>query len=461
MPHKHSILACLAPALLIASFPATAPGAPPPNDARKNSERINIAEILQPGTEMLGMTVPRYDALLHLTSVVHAARVVLVEEGRVEGEDIDVRIFDSATRSCLGHVRLTRGTFSQSASTAAADGRPFRPALERVRADGPSVGTLEQMKVTSNGVHLTIEQPPATDESADPPPKGRMEGFLFGPVTIRIAPKPQSDDMQTSLRHFTAATLAATALAGQPDDTSPPPAPPQPPAAEPAPASQPATGAGLRAVLEESERTTRRVKEYLEMEDLMERATATQLQLPEPVEFKAGENDTRISCDGGGYFDVRGGVVVLMGGVVVDDPAFKASGIDKLEMVFKKKEKPPEDGSGKPAAKWELQRLVATGAVRFIEKLDEKREDDPDAEPPVEASGALFTYELSPDKEPDIATLSGGRPWIKRGESAQRAKKAEQVITFSIDKQVVMKNGKETIKRSVGLAEFITGAKNN
>ncbi|MCU0782028.1 MAG: hypothetical protein MUF04_13135, partial [Akkermansiaceae bacterium] len=140
MTRKLPLLTTLAPAALLLAGAAAAP--PPENPASQNPERINIAEILKPGTELLGMTVPRYDEMLRLASVVRAEKVVLVEQGLLQGRNIDVRFFDSATRRCLGQVHLAQGTYSQVGAGAPEVGKQLRPALERIRSQGPAVGTI-------------------------------------------------------------------------------------------------------------------------------------------------------------------------------------------------------------------------------------------------------------------------------------------------------------------------------
>ncbi len=423
-----SISVWLAPALALAGLAAAAPAPEPGGSAAGKNSRVKITEVLRPGTELLGMCVPRYDSMLHLSSVVHSARVTLVEEGRLDGEGVDVRVFDPATRRCLGNILLERASYWRDD---AADS-PERPAMERIRAEGPSSGTANGLQILSDGLHLTIEQAPA-GAAADL--AGRMQGLLFGPVSFRLSPgKTESDqEMKSAFRQMSAAALVAAAASGA--DSPPPSAPPPPPAAEEAAGEAvPAAATGLRAVLDESERTTRQVREYLEMEDLMDRASNVALHKPEPVEFSAGPQDTVISCDGGAYFDVKKGVVVFMGGVVVKDPRFQASGINRLEAYFSDGAKPAseqrKDGK-KAGAKWELQRMVASGAVHFSETREPGAADN---EPPLEASGALFTYQLNDGGKADVATLSGGRPWMRRGQSVQRAKQSDQTITFTISK---------------------------
>jgi hypothetical protein len=97
--------------------------------------------------------------------------------------------------------------------------------------------------------------------------------------------------------------------------------------------------------------------------------------------------------------------------------------------------------------------LVATGAVRFLEKKQPGQGDAQD-KLPVEASGEVFTYQVSGDDRPDTATLTGGRPWMKRGESAQRAKQRDQTITFTIVKEPGADGGE---KRAVTRVDFSPG----
>ena len=123
------------------------------------------------------------------------------------------------------------------------------------------------------------------------------------------------------------------------------------------------------------------------------------------------------------YFDADEGVFVYLKNVRVTDPRFGLSGANELKIFLgKKPAKAPaqpakEAKDGKPGlglgAKFgDVERIVASGAVRIVQKETEAGKD------PVEASGAIFTYHA---KTGEII-LSGGYPWVKQGTTFMRAK---------------------------------------
>ena len=60
----------------------------------------------------------------------------------------------------------------------------------------------------------------------------------------------------------------------------------------------------------------------------------------------------------------------------------------------------------------DVERIVATGAVRILQKQTEAGKQ------PVEASGAIFSYHPATGE----IVLSGGYPWVKQGTNFMRAK---------------------------------------
>ncbi|MBC8127776.1 MAG: hypothetical protein H8M99_11610, partial [Gloeobacteraceae cyanobacterium ES-bin-144] len=153
----------------------------------------------------------------------------------------------------------------------------------------------------------------------------------------------------------------------------------------------------------------------------------------QPIEMKPGANDTTVESDGGMYFDADEGVFVFMKNVRVSDPRFSLSGANELKIFIAKKTEAAPDKAVKPNTKenpglglgakfGDVEKIVANGAVRIIQKSTEAGKE------PVEASGAIFTY------QPKIGEIiiSGGFPWVKQGTNVMRAK--EPNLTLRIQK---------------------------
>jgi lipopolysaccharide export system protein LptA len=127
------------------------------------------------------------------------------------------------------------------------------------------------------------------------------------------------------------------------------------------------------------------------------------------------------------YFDADQGVFVYLKNVRVTDPRFSLSGANELKIFLAQKPaaKPAADkpaGIGLGAKFGDVDRIIATGAVRILQK------NIADDKPPVEASGAIFTYHAKTGQ----IILSGGYPWVKQGTTFMRAKQPN--LTLRIQK---------------------------
>ena len=153
-----------------------------------------------------------------------------------------------------------------------------------------------------------------------------------------------------------------------------------------------------------------------------------------PLKVNPGPNDTIINCDGGMYFDAEEGVLVYLKNVTVKDPRFSLSGANELKVFFDKKEAPAKkkddpdkkEGESKstgPGANFgDVRKLVATGAVRILQKGVKGKQ-------PVEASGAILTYGVSSGE----IIISGGYPWVKQGGFFARAKQPNLTLRLLVD----------------------------
>jgi hypothetical protein len=195
-------------------------------------------------------------------------------------------------------------------------------------------------------------------------------------------------------------------------------------------AAKAAAQARLESDLAASAAASKDVATFLVQADLPAPPADAEPAAAKPLEVNPGPNDTVINCTGGMYFDADAGVLVYLKNVTVKDPRYDLTGADELKIFFAKKaveEKPlakpdkappdktteaPEAGIGGDfGAKFgDVERIVATGAVRLDQKAVEGKE-------PIKASGRVFTYNLKEDR----ILLSGGFPWFTQGTTYMRA----------------------------------------
>ena len=79
----------------------------------------------------------------------------------------------------------------------------------------------------------------------------------------------------------------------------------------------------------------------------------------------------------------------------------------------------------------DAKRVVATGAVKMLQK-------GVDGEDPVEASGAIFTYDIPTG----MITIHGGFAWVKKGQNLQIAEEPNLGIRIDKNNQVYADKGK-------------------
>jgi lipopolysaccharide export system protein LptA len=174
----------------------------------------------------------------------------------------------------------------------------------------------------------------------------------------------------------------------------------------------------------------------------------TELAPAKPFGLIPSAEDTKISYEGGMYFDPDEGVLVYMKNVKVKNPQFNLSADDQLKIFFGKN--PPKEakndkatpekennksgfGAGIGGDFSEPERIVATGAVLFEQiKTDTGKE-------PIQASGAIFTYHIKEDK----VTISGGFPWVIQPPSTYlRAMQPNLVLRISPNAGSIITDGR-------------------
>jgi len=371
---------------------ATGKESPPPTPRKK----LSAVALLPPGSQLQRVMLPRYDDDRRLSGVLKAQTMTLVSEDVIAGDTVSIEFFNP-DRSPRGRIDLVKAVLDQ--------GRGLLRAHETVTIQA------DRIHARGNGLVYSLEQ---------------GEGFLKGPAVTRIqaATETTMNSKSTPLRSAAAAIAASATLAAAPPA---PLTPEQSAAIQADAATAAATHAGasesarvnLRSELEASAAATAAASAFLEEAELLTDEPVTAPEPAQPLDVKTGPSDTVISCDGGMYFDADAGVFVYLKNVRVADPRFSLSGANELKIFLAKKPQEPaaaktpdKEPSMALGAKFgDVERIVATGAVRILQKQPEAGKE------PVEASGAIFTYHTQTGE----IVLTGGYPWVRQGATFMRA----------------------------------------
>jgi hypothetical protein len=382
------------PALFLIAPAMVAHGMELPHVGPKKN--LSAVALLPAGSKLEGVMLPRYDENRRLSGVLKAKTMTLVSEDVIAGDAVSIEFFNP-NRSPRGRIDLVKAVLDQ--------GKGLLRAEENV--------TIQADRIHARGMGLVY--------SFD-----RGEGFLTGPASTRIQAATETTMKSNSspIRGAAVAIAASATLAAAP----PAPMTPEQSAAIQADATSAApthaaasesARVNLRTELESSAAVTAAASAFLEQAELLADEPAAEPVPAQPLDVKPGPADTVISCDGGMYFDADAGVFVYLKNVRVADPRFSLTGANELKIHLAKK--PEEPAADKPEADkpsmglgakfGEVERIVATGAVRILQKQPQAGKE------PVEASGAIFSYHTGSG---DIV-LTGGFPWVKQGTSFMRA----------------------------------------
>lgn len=398
------------PALLLLTHGLNAAGESP-SAPRKNLSAISL---LPDGSELQGVMLPRYDENLRLTGVLKSEDVTLVDENTIAGNDVTIGFFnpDGTPR---GHVDLVHAVIHQETGILVAQETVLLRS-DRLNARGTALHysyTLGQGFLagpTTTWIKPSTE-PPTTMHSSPSP----RRGTAFAGIALlaqAIAAAPPSAVLEKSKERLTADAAPAAPIHAQTARDA---------------------RADLRADLDASTAATNQARAFLEQAELASAnpsATTPPAPEPKPLDVNPGPLDTVITCDGGMYFDADQGLFVYLKNVRVADPRFSLTGANELKIFLSKKpepaagSEPAEDktGLGMGSRFGDVERLVATGAVRILQKQPEP------GKPPVEASGAILSYH----PESGQIIISGGYPWVKQGTNYSRA--MEPNLTLRIEK---------------------------
>jgi hypothetical protein len=377
----------------------------------------NPISLLPDGSVLHGVHLPRYDKDQNLVGDLKAEIMTLINPQQIQGENVLIKFYNP-DRSLRGKVQFQKAVFNQTTS--------------KLRADEAVEITTDKLVARGSGLIYSFQN---------------GQGFLIGPATTWISYSEPTTSMRPSPIK-TAAVLAlcltpalsvAEISSGNVSNT-------ELQTIQSAAASAKnqldtdatAIDAALKEDLEASKVVSDAVQNFLKTDAPIQPANPS-AQKPvapadaAPLEVNPGPNDTVITCDGGMYFDADAGVLVYLENVTVSDPRFTLTGADELKIFFEKKapkktadpdkEKKPEKAEdltktekqpkaiGPGANFGEVQKLIATGTVRLVQK-------SVGGKAPVEASGGLLTYDV-PKGE---IIISQRYPWVKQGSFYARAK---------------------------------------
>lgn len=389
----------------------------------------NPMSILRNGIVLNRVHLPRYDKNRNLVGDLKSEKMILKngdDQKTIEGENVLIQFYNP-DRSLRGKVRLKNAIFNQTTS--------------HLKANEPVEITADKLVAKGSGLIYDFQT---------------GQGFLIGPSTTWISYTEPSTSMRSS--HSNTAALLAFCLTPSLAISAPPAFVSEAELAEIKTAAQTvkpkldaeieATKAKLTADLTAAQSASDSAHGFIKSADLKDIAPESKDD-GAPLEVAPGPNDTVIKCEGGMYFDAEAGVLVYLKNVTVTDPRFTLSGIDELKIFFAKKDPKKPAGSDKskdgikepapndskkpetdkkdtgkkpeaigPAANFgDVQKLIATGTVRLVQK-------GVGGEEPVEASGGLFVYDV-PKGE---IIISQRYPWVKKGNFYATAKEPNPTL---------------------------------
>jgi lipopolysaccharide export system protein LptA len=357
-----------------------------PPDAQ---DKKNPISLLPDGSVLKGVLLPRYDKNRKLVGDLKAETMTLIDADRIRGENVLIRFF-RPDRTQRGFVKLKNATFDQNTS--------LLRATEKVEI------TNDNLFAQGSGLIYAFQT---------------GKGFLIGPATTWLNPTDKSTSMKKNPLHqsaFLLLCLAPSSFAAPPAFLTDEEITAIHSEAEPLAPKVSVTNESTQTQLDDDKKSAQ-----LAFDLANSFIKSSKIETPEPLKVEPDPNATIINCDGGMYFDAEEGILVYLKNVTVKDPRFTLTGANELKIFFDKKEpekadpekeKDKQPDLGPKANFGDVRKLVATGAVRILQKGVNGKE-------PVEASGAILTYDV---KKGEII-ISGRYPWVVQGNYWARAKK--------------------------------------
>ncbi len=403
-----------------------------------------IFNLLPPGSELKEVMLPRYTETNQLDSVLKAQVMTLVNETQIEGKTVAVEFFnpDQSTR---GRIDLETATIDKTRGM--------------LTTRNPVQIRFDQMEATGTGLYYQLET---------------SKGALLGPATATITHRTPATAMNSPQSPFRAMAVVGMSLFTQ-SLLAKPPVPMteaelaaiHADAASRAPVARERTAdsqAGLEKNLADSDAASKAAAAFLASTDLPPVSDDEPVPPAEPLDVSDDIKRSVISCDGPIYFDPDERLLVFLKNVVVKDPRFDLTGANEAKAFFEEKpaeskkeksDKPvtgPKKGKdekpdsskkdtgaadGKPAKKssdssmpgfggdvganiGEVERIVATGTIKIVQKATDGKEA-------IEASGGTFTYNVKTGE----VTISGRYPWGRQGGRYVRSLKENNLIRIS------------------------------
>lgn len=351
---------------------------------------------LPDGSELKNVMFPRYDEVGKLTASLKADVMTLVDDDHIAARGMTIGFFNGDQTS-RGVIRLPVALIDQ--------GKGF------LKADPPVEMDSERLKISGKSLIY--------DYSSG-------EAYLGGPGTMDLLPEKKTAMSRPTISPFRAALMSGVALTSAIAAAEGPAA--VPPAGVHAAGAE-KTRTTVAADLDASMKAAQAAKNLLERAGTEGDAGPPPMVPPDkPLDPPATSDGSRIEFDGGVYSDMEAGIIVFLKNVRVDDPRFGLTGANDLKVFLtpKDKTKPAPDAKKEPEKTnaimpgfgglggSDVEKIVATGAVHL------KQKGTANGKPPVEASGAVFTYH----PKSGTMTLSGGFPWVIQGDKYLRAKQA-------------------------------------
>lgn len=378
----------------------------------------NPMALLPNGSVLHGVLLPRYDKQRNLVGDLKAEIMTLIDAESIQGENVLIQFY-KADRTLRGKVQLQKAVFNQSTSQLRAD-EPVEITTDKLVAKGSGLIYAFQngqgFFIGPSTTWLAYTEPPATSMRSTPIKTAALVALCLAPsLTIAAPPANVSDAELAEIK--TAAATVKPKLDAQTTDIE----------------------ATLTTDLAAAKKASDAAHGFAKTGNLKEVATEPAPVDGAPLDVTPGPNDTVIKCDGGMYFDAEAGVLVYLKNVTVNDPRFTLTGADELKVFFEKKapKKPAtgdkKDGEKKETAKkpeasgpsanfGDVQKLIATGTVRLLQKGVGGKDA-------VEASGGILTYDV-PKGE---IIISQRYPWVKQGNYYARAKQPNLTLRLLND----------------------------
>lgn len=418
---------------ITAITPLAALGAEQETKTRKKNP---ASSLLPDGSQLHGVVIPRHNEQRQLVNSLMAEVVTLINDEVIKGERVIVDFYDGMGKP-NARIQLREAIFNQARDMLhASEQVTINSETYQARGTGLHYAMRQGRGLLTGPVTTTILNPPETSMKPKTPSKPRTllkpnPSSVFGAAGIALAMNTVTNaEMNNPPVHGGYLVQASTAQAPVKINTV---------TEGPVSKARSESEAALKKIIQNTSTTTAEVKEFVETIPLdYEQLTNSKRTAPpsKPLEIEPSPQHTLVNCESGMYFDSDKGILVYLKNVKVTDPQYVLTGADVLQIHMAKKpeipeenkrsteiDKPQESTTNRPAIKNgpvpaiggnfdEVEKIVATGAVRILQKSVEK------GKKPVEASGALFTYH----PETGDILLSGGYPWVKQGDFFARAK---------------------------------------